>query len=255
MTIGIGYNTERGVVLGSDMEMTGVAKFKGNKHYFKYFDSSQGVMAAVFSGVEDDMRCVWEELEEHVDTAPKEKPLDVLGARNALTQALGKVIKDENSRFQMLVGIGHPENEPAIFNKTEFFRVSGVRVVPANSWEIIGAGDCELNRYLTSVMDARYIGLYQALLWTAHAIRLSNSFVQGVGQGIQITIVRRDGKLHSLDGELFAPKMSELESSFAGLWADICDLEMPQEEFKQRLKNFSDAVVRNRELLPKVLPK
>jgi hypothetical protein len=56
MTIGIGYQGTSWTLLGSDMELTGVEKYRGNKHYYKYFDKDRGVVAAVYAGSEDEMR-------------------------------------------------------------------------------------------------------------------------------------------------------------------------------------------------------
>jgi len=249
MTIGIGFQCYQGVLLGSDMELTKVAKYKGRKHFFKHFDGVEGRIFATYAGLEDDMRCVWEELENGIEEAEKVKPLTLKGARTVLEEAIRKVIRDKKSSFQMLVGMGHSKND-AFIGPPTFFRCHGPRLVPGRNWEIIGAGDCELTRYLTDLIHPPNPNLQQAALWAAHIIRISNSFVQTVGQGIQLTAIGFDGNYEIFNADGWMPQLKDMESLVGRLWTDIYDTTLPQDEFEENIQNILELIVKKRKLLP-----
>ncbi|MGO9641301.1 MAG: hypothetical protein ACLP1Y_08370 [Candidatus Acidiferrales bacterium] len=243
MTIGVGYLGPDWVVLGSDMELTGVAKYKGVKDYFKWFDGQKGVLAAVYAGVEDDMRCVWEELKNRMEA--KENSGEMLGSadvRVILAESLSSVIVDAASEFQMLVAITARE-KPA-----SFLRVLGKRVSPATSWEVIGRGDCELSRYL---MDCMKVGLtkQQASLWATHIISTAISYVQGVGQGIRLSVVQ-DGRVERVGANLFSQYLAEMDGYVAGLWFELCNLDTSPNTFSERLQAFTTAISKVRDKIP-----
>jgi hypothetical protein len=245
MTIGVGYLGTDWIFLGSDMELTGVAKYPGLKDYFKWFDEQKGLAAAVYSGIEDDMRCVWEELGKRIqlkeNSGIKLEPNDV---RAILSESLTLVITDPKSQFQMLVAITKPAHQPV------FLKVFRKRISPATSWEVIGA-DCELTRYLISFMRADPTK-YQALLWGTHIVNTACSFAQYVGQGIRLSIVK-DGRVEYVDGDIFSRKLSTMDAYIGGLWFDFCNAEMPQQEFEARLQAFTSSILTLRGGIPKIL--
>jgi len=246
MTIGIGYLTNDAVVLGSDMELTGVARFKGHKHFIQYFDKNKGVAIAIYSGLENDIRCVWEEFEERVKREAQ-RALTVPEVRKFLAAALKEVLGNRKSHFQMLVAIAHPDHNPNFFGDPQpaFFRVHGSRITPAKDWEIIGAGDCELTRYLTQVMS-RELEPRQAALWMTHIIGLSNKLVPTVGQGIRIISISGAGKFQVADGSPYAQKLDELDEVFAELWADLYEPYLSEEQLEGRIKSFVKDAMRIR---------
>jgi hypothetical protein len=178
MTIGIGYQGTSWTLLGSDMELTGVEEYRGNKHYYNYFDKDRGVVAAVYAGSEDEMRCLWEELSNQIESHQSTEPLQI---RSLLEQALQNSILDPDSQFQMLVAISHPDHNQDFLKQSQpyFFRIFKTRVTPAKGWELIGGADCGLTRYLTS-MQTQDISVSQAFLSAIRVIGLANRFVQGV---------------------------------------------------------------------------
>jgi hypothetical protein len=249
MTIGIGYFGPAGVLLGSDMELTGVAKYRGSKQFRLTFNKNRGCIGAIYSGAEDDMRCVWEEfVEENIRSGP----VSFTGVRNALAVALKRAIttKESKQKFQMLVGVGHPSEE--FFGRENAgWRIWGTRITPAKNWEIIGSGDCELTRYLSSMMDI-YPTPHQAALWVAHILNLSNSFSQNVGQGTEISWIRNTGKIERLRNHSYARRMEQAEGEISSLWADICDLDMSDEEFSQNVADCCRRLAEIRSHIPRM---
>jgi hypothetical protein len=82
-------------------------------------------------------------------------------------------------------------------------------------------------------------------------IGLANRFVQGVGQGIQLTLIQ-DGRRYLTDAGIYSQTITELEDAFDGQWSDVCDLSIGEEEFKLRLKAFEEALLRIHEVLPRL---
>ena len=247
VTIGVGYYEGDHLILGSDMELTSAAKYKGTKDYHAYFGSASTV-AAVFAGTEDDMRCVWEDFQKRINTELlTQKSLDIEDVRSLLSSALSANITDPKSKFQMLVGIAKEDRH------TQFFRVFRKRIVPARGWEIIGYGDSELARYLTSQMSHTSLTPYQAVLWTAHIINIANRFVQSVGQGIRITVLNQRAQMQYLDGEMFAHVMDTMDKNIAGMWFDFCNETLSKDEFIRRQTAFDLAAYRLRDQIPKAI--
>jgi hypothetical protein len=245
MTIGVGYLGLDWIVLGSDMELTGSAKYAGVKDYYKWFAGQKGVIASIYSGREDDMRCVWEELGNRIEV--KEKgglTLEQKDVRIILSESLDAVPIDRKSQFQMLVAITKQEKEPM------FLRVLHKRVSPATSWEIIGRGDCELSRYLTSWMKTD-LTQYQAVLWSTHLVNTAKSFVQYVGQGIRISVIK-GGTVAYMDGDIFSQKLAMMDAYIGGLWRDFCNLELSQQEYEMRLQAFTIGACGARGGIPKL---
>jgi len=247
MTIGVGFSGPNYIILGCDMEMTGVAKYPGIKDYFKWFARDSGVIAAIYSGNEDDMRCVWEEVEDRIDAKEKESAsLEIKDVREILAESLAVVITNRKSTFQMLVAISKDTE-----GQIQFLRVFGKRVSPAKSWEIIGKGDVELTRYLAHLMP-RNVNQHQALFWTAHIINTANKFVQGVGQGIRLSVVS-PARVHHLYGSLFTEQLAIAESQIAGIWMNLCNIELSREEFSKYCQSFAVVISELKGNIPRVL--
>ena len=245
MTIGVGFLGTDWIVLGSDMELTGTAKYAGLKDYYRWFDEQKGVIAAVYAGLEDDMRCLWEELRTRIEAKEKSGlKLEQKDVRAILSESLDAVTIDRKSQFQMLVAITKQEKQPI------FLRVFHKRVSPATSWEIIGRGDCELSRYLTSWMKTD-LTKHQAVLWSTHIINMAKNFVQYVGQGIRLSVVK-DGRVACMDGDIFSQKLSTMDAYIGGLWLDFCNVELSQQEYEMRLQAFTSSVCGVRGGIPKV---
>ncbi|HEY4742870.1 MAG TPA: hypothetical protein VIH76_19900 [Candidatus Acidoferrales bacterium] len=251
MTIGIGYAAREWILLCSDMELTsGFAKFKGIKDYFTWFDNQKGVIACVFSDKPDDMHCVWEQVE--LGIADREKngsSLTIVDVRTILTQSLKTVFINRRSKFQMLVAISKTGEE------SQFLRVWNTQVSPVSvgGWEAIGGGDVELTRYLISLMYHQHLSEYQAACWASHMVDIASKFVQGVGQGIRLSLVS-NGHIQYMMGEVYSKKMRVVDSYVAGLWFDFCNVDrLTEDEFKTRVKNFADATLVVRGTIPKIL--
>jgi hypothetical protein len=236
MTIGVGYLGDQYVFLGSDMELTKTAKYKGSKDHFKWFNRDTAVIAAIYSGSENDMRCVWEQ----VENAITERAGELLGAtevRFVLQESLSLVITDPDSTFEMLVAISLHGEGPL------FLRIAGNHIAPARDWELIGGGDVELSRHLTSLMNfGALLTRSQSVMWGTYIIGKATDFVQGVGQGIRLSIVI-DGRVHYLDGDIFGPKMKSLEEYVSGVFHDFCNLDLAPDELRKRLDNFPTALL------------
>lgn len=244
MTICTGYFSDPKIVLGSDMEITGAAKYKGNKHHYKWFDKETGVVVSVYSGLEDDIRNVWERLTEQIeDRDNKNEQIGVGGARKVLEESL-KLVKGK--RFRMLVAITKEGERPC------YLRAAYRTTSPAKNWEIAGGGDVELARYLVGLMDHGTLTVGQAALWSIYIIKTACSYVHGVGQGIRLTIVE-DGRLHHVNGDILEDKLSVFEDYISGMWFDFCNLTMADAEYKQRLENVSNAAAVLKGKLPKHL--
>lgn len=247
MTIGVGFGGTSCNVLGSDMELSGVAKYKKAKDYFGSFNRGAGVVAAVYSGIEDDMRCVWEELEDRLEARKSGTPLSVRSVRAILAESLTAVITDRKSKFQMLVVISNLGEKP------KFLRVFGKRLTPARDWEIIGVGDCELTRYLTSQMDNPNLTVYQAALWTSYVINVASSFVRDVGQGIRLTVMNSNPNIQYFDGKIFADRLDDIDRFIRAIWSDFCNAEMDENEFRTRVSSHADNISRLRGRIPLVI--
>jgi hypothetical protein len=246
MTIGVGFSGPDYIILGCDMEMTGVAKYPGIKDHFKWFARELGVIAAIYSGGEDDIRCVWEEIEDRIDAKEKDgTSLEIKDVREILVESLAVVITDRRSTFQMLVAISKREGQ------IQFLRVFGKRVSPAESWDIIGRGDTELTRYLAHLMP-KAVNQHQALFWTAHIINTANKFIQGVGQGIRLSVVS-PGRVHHLYGSLFTDQLAIAESQIAGIWMNLCNIELSREEFSKYCQSFAGVISELKGKIPRVL--
>jgi hypothetical protein len=239
-------------MLGADMELTGTAKYRGSKHNLWWFDRNKGVIGAVYSGVEDEMRCLDELLAQTIAEEEKKQPLDIAGVKKVLSRCIREVITNPKSQFQMLVGIGHPDINPLFQAPHNFFRVYGRRLAPAKNWEIIGRGDCELTRYLTSERP-HPLRPHQALLWMVHVINLSKSFVHSVGQGIQIMIVSGTSKPQFIQGDKLVPKIEQAADLINDLWTNLSDIDATTEEFDSYLKNFSEEISSLRREFPKTV--
>jgi len=246
MTIGVGYLGNSNIILGSDMELTGVAKYPGTKDYFTMF-KEHGFVAAVYSGDEDDIRRVWQRVENKIKAGQKVGVLEGLDVRRYIEETLASTITDKKSQFQMLVAIVGEEESPI------FLRTFGKHTSPARGWEIIGRGDCELTRYLTGLMNHPSLTDYQAAIWAAHVINVANSFVQGVGQGIRLSVVYRDGRIQYMDANIFAEKTAEADRYVGGMWFDFCNTAISQEEYDMRLRAFTSRISAVRGGVPKIL--
>jgi hypothetical protein len=243
MTIGIGFTCDEGLVLGSDMEMTGggTLKYKGMKDYFGFFDDDQGAIGAVFSGVESEMRNVWEKFEENVSNQPKAS--GIKGTRKSLEDAVENAIGKKKSNFEMLTGLSK-RGEKSVLLKT-----FGNKVYPCGRWEVIGYGNCELSRYLIQAIDHPDNSLPQALLWTAHIINTACQFVQYVGQGVRLTVVR-DGHVEYLDGTILTKHLEQIETSIRDIWFDTLNVSLSQDEVKKRLDTSSERILNARGRIP-----
>jgi hypothetical protein len=232
MTIGIGFLDAEEILLGSDMEMTGggTLKYRGSKDHWGWFDGEDGTIAAVYAGLENDMRAVWEKLEEGIYARQSDTSvIGVKGVREVLEHAVDEVIGKKKSSFEMLVGISKKQELPL------FLKVFGNRVVRADRWELIGYGNCELAHYLLQMFDERGPNtLPQAVLWATHIISTANHFVQYVGQGIRLLVVA-NGQLHLMDGDMFTQRLAEIERRIAGIWFDACNTKLSPEELKAAL--------------------
>ncbi len=247
MTIGVGYFGTSNIILGSDMELSGIAKYKGIKDHFAAF-APDGLIASVYAGSEDDMRCVWEEIEDRIETQKNQgASMSVRDVRVILSDSLAAVITDRKSKFQMLVGIAKNNEQPL------FLRVLGKRASPAKDWEIIGVGDCELTRYLTSLLNHPNLTNYQAALWASHIISVANSFVQGVGQGIRLTVLMPRGAIQYMDGDIFSKKMDLVDSYVGGAWFDFCNVELSQDDYETKLHAFTTSILAARGGIPLVI--
>jgi hypothetical protein len=227
MTIGTGYFSGSKIVLGSDMELTAIAKYRGVKDYFKWFDGEEGIIGAVYSGLEDDLRNVWEKITEEIRKQGN-SILGVAGVRRILSNSLAVVTK---RNFRMLVGITKGGETPL------YLRVAYKTVSPGHMWEFIGGGDVELTRYLAGLMTHPSLTTEQAVLWSIYIITAASSYVQGVGQGIRISVVE-DGRVHYFNGEVYADKLLTFESYVAGLWFDLFSQNLSKEEYDRRLDAF-----------------
>jgi hypothetical protein len=247
MTIGVGAHVPEGIVLCSDMELTGNAKYKAVKDFQTSF-ADNGILAAIYSGSEDDMLCLWEEIERGIK---KEKDaglnINVNGARSILKQALAVVTFDKKNPFSMLLAIAK-ENE-----HSQYLRVVGNRDMPAPPWDVIGVGDCELSRFLITIMDIPNITKYQAFLWSSYIVGLAKSYVRGVGQGVRISFITPQAKIHYMSGDTFSDKMLGASAVIGGLWTDFCNLSISQEEFKKRSDAVYGSLLAIRGRIPRIL--
>ena len=233
--------------MGSDMEITGMAKYKGNKDYHAYFNNG-GVIASVYSGLEDDMRCVWEELENRMGLSKSQGgALQIRDLRQLLAESLGAVITSKKSLFQMLVGIVKVGEQPL------FLRVHGKRISPAKEWELIGAGDCELTRYLTSLMHYTNLTNQQAALWASHIVSTANLFVQSVGQGIRLSILDPRGTVHYMDGTMFSKSTDIIDKFIGHMWSIVCNLNISEDQCAKLLQEFSAQVLAARKKVPTIM--
>lgn len=248
VTIGVGYfsaQTGPRIVLGSDMELTAVAKYKAVKNNMKWFDiesgQAKGVFASVYAGKEDDMRNVWENFEREIDQQEKtQSHLSCSDVRGILEKAL-KVVQFRD--FQMLVGITKETEQPI------YLRASYRTTAPAQNWEVIGGGAVELTRYLIELMNYAHLTVEQAVLWTIYMIHTASSYVQGVGQGIRITI-NDNGRVHLFDGDIYSANLSTFRDYLSGMWFDFCNLTLSEGEFAKRLDSFRSASIALRRKMP-----
>jgi hypothetical protein len=251
MTIGVGFfHSDTAVVLGSDMEATGggTLKYPIIKDYFKWFDKESGIIAAVYSGQESDMKLIWEQIGSRIEANGRVfpvKPLEVSGARRIVEESVSQVIgKRKDTKFEMLVGISKE-------NQHIFLKVFEKTIWPGERWEIIGWGNNELSRYLVSFMSGT-VTVYQALLWTAHIIGTARRFVQYVGQGTRLSVIA-NGKVAYFDGEMYSDKIATAENNIADLWCKFCNLDAPQEEFKKASEALCASLLAIRAGFPKTL--
>jgi hypothetical protein len=253
MTIGIGHFGPAGIFLGSDMELTGVAKYRGSKQYKAYYDYElpkaivKGCVGAVFSGIEDDMRRLWEDFRERLGEVETKEFSEI---KDLLSRSLKTIITSRNSKFQMLVGAAHP-GEDLFDRETKGWRVLGNTLSPAQNWEVIGSGDCELSRYLTDSMNWPHLKPQQTAIWMAHILNLSNQFSQQVGQGSEIMWLQNTGKIRSLKTPYLAKLASEIENEISTLWAEICEVDVKEEEFNPLVRSTFESLISIRAKIPK----
>jgi hypothetical protein len=243
VTIGVGYLGQDFVLLGSDMEITKTAKHRARKDFQKWFNDEKGIIAAIYSDSENDMRCVWEQIENELKAT--KNVLNAWNVRDILQKSLNIVINDPaNSQFEMLVVISLEGEAPM------FLRISRNKIAPAKDWELIGGGDVELSRYLTNLMNfGRSLNQSQAVLWGTYIIETASDFVQGVGQGTSL-LVFKDARLHRVSGNVFGPMMKTLEVYISNLFRDFCNLELPEGDFEVLIQNLPKAITQLRGCMP-----
>lgn len=242
MTIGVGYFSNPRIILGCDMEITGVAKYTGNKDNYKWFDNENGVIASVYSGKEDDIRNVWEHLAEKIqERNDNGDTLGVKGVRTILEESLDAA---KSKDFRMLIGITKHGDTPS------YLRVTYRTPAPAQNWEIIGGGDVELSRYLVDLMNHPMLTAEQAILWGLHIIKTASSYVQGVGHGIKMNVIE-EGRVYGFGPDLFLTQLRTFEDYIAGLWSDFCNLSLSESEFKLSVDAFRIGTLALKEKLPR----
>ena len=115
---------------------------------------------------------------------------------------------------------------------------------------MIGYGNCELTHYLIQMFDE--LGpntLAQAILWTIHIISIANRFVQSVGQGVRVSVLR-GGKLKHFDGDMFLARLSNIELYIARLWSSVCDTKLSEEELKTSVDKLGRKIMEMRSAFP-----
>lgn len=232
MTIGVGFFDGEDVVLGCDMEMTGggTLKYRGFKDYYAAFNEEDGKVAAVYAGLETEMRAIWERVVEGLEEADKNSSFTTTKTvREIIARALNEVIGKKKSQFELLVGISQKGDLPILL------KGFGNTLTMAGRWEVIGYGNCDLAHFLIQMFDSRGPNnLAQAVLWTTYIIATANKFVQYVGQGVRMCALK-NGELSSFDGSMFTARLAEIERRIANMWFAACNSELPKEQLEQTL--------------------
>jgi len=256
MTIGIGFASPRAIVLGADMEITsGTSKHAARKDYVQFLGNGDedGVIGAIYAGVQMDMDATWERISAKVSAFIKtSEPISTASARAIVEESLAETFRRKRATTEMLVAIAK-KGEASIFLKT-----CGKDVAPAHAWEIIGVGNSELALYLIQTMVGDRPQLEseaQAALCATRVIEIARRYVRMVGQGTRITAVTESGSYHYVDGGLFDKQLASAEQCCGFMWADFCDLDLSQEDFGKQFDLFKKRMLNAREHLPRIFPR
>jgi hypothetical protein len=202
MTIAIGIRTPSGILLCSDSEMTaGYAKYPGQKVFtIDAEDHSNWSVGLTYCGDPERMKRVYELM---MDSLYQDDfVVDEKGVRECFETSIADIrdsMRDMGESTDVLCGFAFGQE-----NLSLFAGKNGV-ITKGSDFEILGAGDSSLTRYLRTLFPvARCVSDHSyrsALLVGAYMVKQAGQFVGGCDKNAQLCLIR-----NGYDAEILSPQ-------------------------------------------------
>ena len=253
MTIAIGFRCPEGIVLCTDRQITDYgSNYKYSEQKIYPIVGRNWCVACAYAGYRNIMKAVQTKFERRLNSETNPN-LDFI--ENCLTGILAEVKKVNRKQVesqQMFCAMSAPEGERLLQ-----FQADLASEVSNGQWEVLGAGDSSLIRYLIDVTGVRRarMSASQALLIGFYMVSKANTYIPGCKDGPDLAFVRRGGCETSsqLDRSYYAlPEVSEQDLADTILALTQC-FDFKGERLTFALQTILDKSPRLRDWMRKVV--
>lgn len=193
MSIGIGFQTINGLVLGADRQMTrpGLNKFFEQK---VFYDSGSSDRMLALVGADDLALAkeVWNKLLKCPCEPTVAATRDIF---EAILNEMGRLYTD--LPLELLLGIATKDEVELIE-----FRGKGLQSIAEFEFAVIGCGDSSLVRYLADHTDKFLVGEKQAILTATYILKRAEEYVDGCHGPMDIVSLSIGPKIKMFDSSV-----------------------------------------------------
>ncbi len=209
MTIGVGFESVDGVILGADRQMTrpGFNKFFEQKLFHNV--NSRRALALVGAGDLALAKEVWNKL---IDTGDLDSVESVKERFESILNDMGRLYAD--LPIELLLGVATDQS-------TELIEFRGKGIQKVEDFAVIGCADTSLIRYLADRIHRFFIEPSQAIIAAAYLLKRAEKYIDGCHGPMDILMLSVGPQIRSIDPNLVDFIDHEIEKNQQKTFRDL----------------------------------